>query len=395
MMETLITVQRALELIRANVHTLTPAHRPLSEATGLVLAEDLYAGLNIPAFPQSGMDGYAFTFSTGTTSYEIEGEVAAGDAIAFTLAPGKASRIFTGAAVPPGADTVLPQEKARIIDGRLEFDEGGIRQGDNVRPTGSEISMGTLALASGAVLHPARIGFLSGMGIAAALVVPSPTVSIIVTGNELQQAGNPLGYGQVYDSNSPMLNACLENMGIRDVHIYFSGDVPDRLNELLQEALERSDLVLMTGGVSVGDYDFTLGAFDACGVTRHFHKIRQKPGKPLLFGTRGHRAVFGLPGNPASVLTCFYEYVLPALSIMTGDRKEMITRKAVLAHAHKKPAGLTHFLKARVDEDSVSLKGGQESYKLSSYAEANCIAVLPEEATDFEAGQFIEIHIIP
>jgi len=391
----MITVQRALELIRAHVSPLTPARQPLSEATGLVLAEDLFSGLNIPAFPQSGMDGYAFAFAAGTTSYALEGEVAAGDATAFKLPPGKASRIFTGAAVPPGADTVLPQEKARIIEGKLLFDEGAVRQGDNVRPPGSEISMGTLALASGAVLHPARIGFLSGMGIATALVVPSPRVSIIVTGNELQQSGNPLGYGQVYDSNSPMLKACLEQMGIRDVHIYFSGDVPDRLNELLQQALEESDLVLMTGGVSVGDYDFTLGAFDAGGVTRHFHKIRQKPGKPLLFGTRGHRAVFGLPGNPASVLTCFYEYVRPAMSIMTGDSKNMIVRKAALTHAHKKPAGLTHFLKAKVEGDSVSLKGGQESYKLSSYADANCIAVLPEEATDFEAGQFIEIHLIP
>jgi molybdopterin molybdotransferase len=394
-METMITVQRALDIIRAQVSPLAATQRLLTDATGLVLAEDLYSGLDIPAFPQSGMDGYAFAFADGTTSYEIEGEVAAGDATAYILAAGKASRIFTGAAVPPEADTVLPQEKARIIDGQLLFDEGAVRQGDNVRPAGSEIGKGNLALAGGAVLHPARIGFLSGMGIASALVIPSPKVSIIVTGNELQQAGKPLGYGQVYDSNSPMLKTCFEQMGIRDVHIYFSGDVPERLNELLQQALEGSDLVLMTGGVSVGDYDFTLGAFDACGVTRHFHKIRQKPGKPLLFGTRGHSAVFGLPGNPASVLTCFYEYVLPAMTIMTGDRKEMITRKAALEHAHKKPAGLTHFLKAKVEGDSVSLKGGQESYKLSSYAEANCIAVLPEEATDFEAGQFIEIHLIP
>ena len=151
----------------------------------------------------------------------------------------------------------------------------------------------------------------------------------------------------------------------------------------------------MTGGVSVGDYDFTMGAFEACAVTSHFHKIKQKPGKPLLFGSNGQRVVFGLPGNPASVLTCFYEYVLPAISIMTGKAQEMIVREATLEHAHRKPAGLTHFLKAKVEGDSVTLKGGQESYKLSSFAEANCIAVLPEEATEFAAGQRIEVHIIP
>jgi molybdopterin molybdotransferase len=394
-MEKMITVERALQLIRSNISPLKPATRRLSDARGLILSEGLWSDHDIPGFPQSGMDGYAFLFEEGLTSYLIDGEVAAGDDKAFTLPSGRASRIFTGAAVPPGADTVLPQEKARITDDILEFDPSVIKKGDNVRLPGSEIAKGTLALPAGAVLNPARIGFLSGMGIAEGRVIPSPKVSIIVTGNELQQAGKPLGYGQVFDSNSPMLKACLEQLGIRDTHIYFSGDIPERLNQLLEQALQISDLVLMTGGVSVGDYDFTLGAFDACGIVSHFHKIRQKPGKPMLFGTRGHQAVYGLPGNPASVLTCFYEYVLPAISIMTGDKKDMTVRQAKLSHAHRKPAGLTHFLKAKAEGDFVTLKGGQESYKLSSYAEANCIAVLTEEATDFAEGQLIDIHIIP
>ena len=395
MMEKMITVDRALELICSHIRPLDAEMSKLTDARGLVLAEDIYSAYDIPAFPQSGMDGYAFSFQEGLTSYLIEGEVAAGDTDAFSLSAGKASRIFTGAAVPPGADTVLPQEKAQITDGMLAFDPSVIKKGDNVRLPGSEISKGSLALSAGAVLHPARIGFLSGIGIAEAKVIPSPKVSIIVTGNELQQAGKPLGYGQVFDSNSPMLKACLEQLGIRDTHIYFSGDIPERLNQLLEQALQISDLVLMTGGVSVGDYDFTLGAFDACGIVSHFHKIRQKPGKPMLFGTRGHQAVYGLPGNPASVLTCFYEYVLPAISIMTGDKKDMTVRQAKLSHAHRKPAGLTHFLKAKAEGDFVTLKGGQESYKLSSYAEANCIAVLPEEATNLAEGQLIDIHIIP
>lgn len=391
----MITVERALQLIRANISPLKPETRRLSDARGLILSEGLWSDHDIPGFPQSGMDGYAFSFEEGLTSYLIDGEVAAGDDKAFTLPSGRASRIFTGAAVPPGADTVLPQEKARITDDILEFDPSVIKKGDNVRLPGSEIAKGTLALPAGAVLNPARIGFLSGIGIAEAKVIPSPKVSIIVTGNELQQPGEPLGYGQVYDSNSPMLKAGLEQLGIRDVHIYFSGDIPERLNQLLDLALQSSDLVMMTGGVSVGDYDFTLGAFEACGIVSHFHKIRQKPGKPMLFGTRNHQAVYGLPGNPASVLTCFYEYVLPAISIMTGDKKDLKVRQAKLSHAHLKPAGLTHFLKAKAEGDFVTLKGGQESYKLSSYAEANCIAVLPEEATNLAEGQLIDIHIIP
>lgn len=394
-MKTMISVQEAKELIRLSVKTIGTQDCSLAEANGLVLAEDIFSDKDIPAYPQSSMDGYAFAFEEARSRYHLEGEMAAGSDHQFHLAPGKAIRIFTGAAVPPGADTVLMQEKAIIENGTLMLPESTVKKGDNVRPVGSEIQKGAKALSKGIRLNPASLGFLAGIGIATVKVFRRPKVSIIVTGNELQAPGNELGYGQVYDANSHALRACLEQQHINEVKVFTSGDNPPQLKRTLENALSISDLVLMTGGVSVGDYDFTLQAFQDCDVTSVFHKIRQKPGKPLLFGMKENKVVFGLPGNPASVLTCFYEYVLPAIGYMMQAPLSLKSVEAPLAHDHQKPAGLTHFLKAVFNGEDVSLQVGQESYKLSSFAAANCLVVLPETETNFFKDQFIEIHLLP
>ena len=394
-MKTMVSVSEAIKFISEHIMPLHPVALPLQEAAGLTLAEDILSPYNIPAYPQSSMDGYAFAFEEGRSTYELEGEMVAGSRQQFTLLPGKAIRIFTGAAVPNGADTVLVQEKARVENGLLHLPDTPLKKGDNVRPIGSEIQRGAHALSKGDRLQPASIGFLAGMGIATVKVFPRPKVSIFVTGNELQALGQPLGYGQVYDSNSYTLRACLEQCHINHIALFQSGDDPAQLQALLAKALQDSDLVLMTGGVSVGEYDFTMQAFEACGVMPVFHKIRQKPGKPILFGMKENKAVFGLPGNPASVLTCFYEYVLPAIGKMMHQPLSVSSKKAVLSHDHQKPAGLTHFLKAVYDGEKVCLQKGQESYKLSSFAVANCLAVFPETETQFIQGQSIEIHLLP
>ena len=394
-MKTMISVSEAMHFINEHVMPLHPVALSLQEAAGLTLAEDILSPYDVPAYPQSSMDGYAFALEEGRSTYDLEGEMAAGNQQQFTLMPGKAIRIFTGAAVPNGADTVLVQEKAKVENGVLHLPETPLQKGDNVRPIGSEIQRGAHALSKGDRLQPASIGFLAGMGIDTVKVFPRPRVSIFVTGNELQALGQPLGYGQVYDSNSYTLRACLEQCQIHQIALLQAGDDPDQLQVLLAKALEDADLVLMTGGVSVGDYDFTMQAFEACGVMPVFHKIRQKPGKPILFGRKENKAVFGLPGNPASVLTCFYEYVLPAIGKMMHQPLSLSSKKAVLSHDHQKPAGLTHFLKAVYDGEKVSLQKGQESYKLSSFAVANSLVVFPETETQFTQGQSIEIHLLP
>ena len=394
-METMIHVQRAHDLIAERINPLEPVSVPLSDATGLVLAEDVFSNYDIPAYSQSSMDGYAFAFEEGKLTYVLDGEMAAGSNQQFQLKPGAAIRIFTGAAVPQGADTVLMQEKSAVQEGYLQVTDLQIKKGDNVRQVGSEIQKGAKALSKGHSLNAASIGFLAGMGISSVKVYPKPRVAIIVTGNELQVPGKPLEYGQVYDSNSLALKACFSQLHINDVDIFSCGDDMFQLQSILEKALQTADLILMTGGVSVGDYDFTQDAFESCGVKQVFHKIKQKPGKPMLFGTKDERAVFGLPGNPASVLTCFYEYVIPAIGRMMHSPKSIESKQVPLEHDHQKPAGLTHFLKGLYNGQTVSLKTGQESYKLSSFASANCLAVFPEGETIFSKGQLIDIHLLP
>jgi molybdopterin molybdotransferase len=197
----------------------------------------------------------------------------------------------------------------------------------------------------------------------------------------------------VYEANSFTLVAALGQSGIEPLGLYRGGDDPDLLTEILMNAIEGSDVVLMTGGVSVGDYDFTTQAFDACGVRKIFHKIKQKPGKPILFGVKDEKLVFGLPGNPASVLTCYYQYVLPAVSRMCGANLSLPVREVPLKTAYNKPAGLTHFLKGYFDGERVELSGGQESYKLNSFAKANCLAEIAEDSTALQVGDAVKIHL--
>lgn len=393
----MITVEEAKRLITANSFALSPAIMQLPEAAGKILAEDLVAPADIPAFPQSSMDGYAFSFDDWeqNKTLVIEGEIAAGSTNRELLPPGKAVRIFTGAPVPPGADTVVMQEKVTVTQTSLLINDEQLKKGANVRPRGSEIKKGMTALEKGQLLSPAAVGFIAGLGLSSASVIPAPRVSIIITGNELQKPGSPLAYGQVYESNSFSLTAALHDAGISNITTIHSGDNLDELTVLLYSALETSDLVLLTGGVSVGDYDFVIEASNRCKIETIFYKIKQRPGKPLFFGKSNKCLVFGLPGNPSSVLTCFYEYVLPAMELLTNKNLGLKTTRAKLAKPFKKSIPLTFFLKGLFDGRVVTILDAQESYKLSSYATANCLVKLDEEVKEFSPGEEVEVHLLP
>lgn len=382
-------------LIRSRLTQMQPITCTLPLAAGCILAEEVIAPYDIPAFPQASMDGYALAYSSLGKPIRITGEIAAGSQQAFQLPPGEAMRIFTGAPVPTGADTIIVGEKARTKDGLLALDDHPIQLGQHVRPVGSETKKGALALQHNTKLTPAAIGFLAGMGVSLVKVIPLPKVAILVTGNELIAPGRPLEYGQVYESNSTTLTAVLQQIGIYNPTIYTAKDDPDALTANLKEALRLHDMVLMTGGVSVGDYDFTIQAFKQAGVEIIFHKIRQKPGKPLLFGMAGEKPVFGLPGNPASVLTCFYMYVSEAIALLAGIPVQSSFIQGTLMSSYQKPAGMTHFLKALLQDGLVTLLEGQESYKLHSFAIANALAVLPEPTTDCTEGDTVNVYRLP
>ncbi|MDP3469333.1 MAG: molybdopterin molybdotransferase MoeA [Daejeonella sp.] len=392
-----IEVSEALKMIRENIKSPDPIKISISSAAGLILAEDIYSLRDVPPFNQSSMDGYALNFEgyNQHNTLKIQGLAQAGLAEQIPLQAQNTCRIFTGAAVPPGADTVVMQEKVDILDGKLIIKDSNILAGQNVRIQGSEAKKGELALEKGSLLNAAAIGFLAGLGIHELMVYPMPTISIILTGNELQQPGLPLSYGQVYESNSYALRAAIREMGILNVDVFSAEDDLKILTEVLAIAMQQSDLVLLTGGVSVGDYDFVIRAAEANGVEQVFHKIRQKPGKPIYFGKKGDRYIFGLPGNPASVLTCFYEYVYPAIELLSKREKDLIRMNAILETDIKKSAGLTQFLKAYFDGKTVKDLKAQESFRLSSFAKANCLIKLDEDRIEYKAGEEVEIHLLP
>jgi molybdopterin molybdotransferase len=343
------------------------------------------------------MDGYAFSFSDleANKPLKIKGVMAAGSNETMALSKGNAIRIFTGAPVPDGADTVVMQEKTTIEGDNLYIEDKSLQQSLNVRAKGSEINAGDLAVAKESLLLPAAIGFLAGIGVTQVLVYPYPAVSIIVTGNELQSPGQPLQPGQVYESNSYSLQAALKQLHINEVKVYKAEDTLETVKQVLNEALQKSEIVFLTGGVSVGDYDFVAAAAEQNGIEKVFHKIKQRPGKPFYFGKKENKLVFGLPGNPASVLTCFYEYVEPALKQMVKQKTGLQVMQVPLAMPFKKAAGLTHFLKGFYDGKIVTALNAQESYRLSSFANANCLIKINEEVTVCEKGEIVEIHLLP
>ena len=392
-----IQVSDARKLIRDSIKTPDPIKVSINAAAGLILAEDIFSLIDVPPFNQSSMDGYAINYQgwKKKETLKIVGLAQAGLAGLDPLQSDEARRIFTGAVVPHGSDTVVMQEKVDVYDGKLTIKDNNLDSGQNVRIQGSEAKKGEIAMEKGHLLNPSAIGFLAGLGIHELMVYPAPTISIILTGNELQQPGLALNYGQVYESNSYALNAAIREAGILNVDVFSAEDDLKILIEVLAIALQNSNLVLLTGGVSVGDYDFVIRAAEANGVEQVFHKIKQKPGKPIYFGKKGEKYVFGLPGNPASVLTCFYEYVYPAIGLLGNRQKEMIKMNAVLESDIKKPVGMTHFLKAYYNGKTVKELKAQESFRLSSFAKSNCLIELEAEQSEFKAGEEVEIHLLP
>jgi molybdopterin molybdotransferase len=393
----MISVEEAKKIIHDNTPAPSSVKDVLETACGLVLAKDILAPVDIPTFRQSSMDGYALSF-TGWQQYrtlKVTGEVAAGGDASAELLPQNTVRIFTGAPVPPGADTVVMREKVKVEHGCLIIDDSALQAGANIRLQGSEIKTGDLALPANTVLSPASIGFLAMLGLDLVPVFKRPVIHIIVTGKELQKPGVPLTPGQVYEANSFGLSAALKVLGQDTPIIHWADDDLDILKATLENAMNNADIVILTGGVSAGDYDFVPEAAAQCGVQKLIHKIKQRPGKPFFFGVKEKKLVFGLPGNPASVLTCFYEYVTVALTKWMHKNQELQKKLVPIAVEFKKAAGLTHFLKGNYNGETVMPLQAQESFRLSSFATANCLIKVEEDVLAKKAEDLVEIHLLP
>jgi molybdopterin molybdotransferase len=390
----MISVTEARKLINSNCNSSRVEELPLLEANGCILAEEVLSKIDTPPFNQSAMDGYAFSFENWdkASGLKLMGEIQTGDYFNNSLQPNEAIRIFTGGAVPAGSDTVIMQEKVIAEDNFIYIKDENIAKGNNVRLQGSQTKKGELSLEQGHLITPAGISFLAGIGISKVKVFSKPTVSIVVTGNELTKAGEDIIEGRIFESNSMGLVAALNQIGISPLSVEFVNDEQDQITNAINKQL-LSDILVITGGVSVGDYDFVPAALEKCGVRKIFHKIKQKPGKPFYFGVHEHTLVFALPGNPASVMSCFYEYVVPAVSRIT---KREYFKKLILplANDYHKKSGLTFFLKGKTGDQSVSILKNQESYMMNSFAEADCLVELDEETEYLSKGYLVNVTMI-
>lgn len=391
----MITVSEAKRLITENLLLPKAILLDLYEANGMVLAEDIYSPIDSPPFNQSAMDGYAYRFNEGQERLSIRGEMAAG-AIPKTFSEKNTSvRIFTGAEVPAEFDTVVMQEKVERQGEYILIKDPDQKFGMNIRLKGSQIAKGMLALKAGAIITPGTAGYIAGLGIDKVRVYKRPSISIISTGNELNAPGKTLEAGKVYDCNTYSLNAALSELGIKPQAIHKVLDKEAEIISSVEKSLNGSDLIILSGGVSVGDYDFVSRALEACGVNCIFHKVKQKPGKPLYFGRKDNTLVFGLPGNPAALLTCYYEYLAPLIKSLSGISDQSSQNlKLKLTNSYTKKAGLTHFLKGKTQGEEVTILSSQESYLMSSFVSANCLVQLDEEQTDYQKGDLVEVHLL-
>jgi len=390
----MISVTQALEQINQTTKLLLPETKALKDAFGAVLAANVYTPIDSPPFAQSAMDGYAVSLGTknGTEGLAVQGIIAAGHKQENHLENDKAFRIFTGAPMPHGADTVLIQELITIFDGKIFWNATHAKKGANIRGQASQLAKGALAAPKGTKLGPGAIGFLASLGVTHVDVYRQPKIGILVTGDELVQPGNALHPGQIFESNGLTLQAALAEGGIAPTAIVHVADSQAETTSTLRNLIKTNDIVLVTGGISVGDFDFVHEALANNAVQQGFYKVAQKPGKPMYFGSKEHTLVFGLPGNPASVLTCFYVYVLPAIRKLRGQNFAANNMAVLpLQQSATKKDNLTQFMKARLTNTGVELLEGQESYKMHAFTAADALAILPAGRSEFALGDPISV----
>ncbi len=390
----MVSVNEATELIIENCNNPHVEQLPLPEATGLILAETVYSTIDTPPFNQSAMDGYAFSYDDwdGVSSLSIISEVQAGNLSLEVLNPLEAIRIFTGAPLPLGADTVIMQEKVFVKEKSLTINDLNFVKGCSVRLKGSQTKKGEDVLREGQLLTPAAISFLAGLGILNVKIYSKPNISIIATGSELIKPGSNISDGKIFESNSYGLTAALNQIAISPVFVDVVVDDEKKIIESISKQLH-SDIIILTGGVSVGDYDFVEKALEKCGVRKIFHGVKQKPGKPFYFGKYNQTLVFALPGNPAAALTCFYGYIVPAISNFTKIKYFNFLELPLMENFRKKP-GLTFFLKGKTSDNVVSVLENQESYMMNSFALADCLVELDEEREFYKKGDLVNVKMI-
>jgi molybdopterin molybdotransferase len=397
-----LAARDALRTIWEALEPLDPSPVTLGASLGRVLAEEIVSREDIPPFDNSAMDGFALRSEDASApgaTLAVVGEIPAGVLFGRPLGRGEAARIMTGAAVPPGCDAVAQQEWTESDPQGMVRVLRPVPAGHNIRRAGSDIVAGATVLSPGTVLRPQEIGLLASLGRLSVIASPRPVVAVLTTGNELVPAGAPLSPAVIRDSNAPMLAALLEEEGCEVLPLGIARDDAGDLRTALGRGLS-ADMLVSAGGVSVGAYDLVGETLRELGVTLRFWKVNIRPGMPLLFGTRGRTAVFGLPGNPVSAMITFLQFVRPALRRLKGGRTEApgVRLHAALEHPLAKEDGKRHFVRGILGERNgapvVRTTGPQVSNILSSLSLANCLIILPEEGRSYRPGDPVEVELL-
>ncbi|MEO8704780.1 MAG: gephyrin-like molybdotransferase Glp [Kofleriaceae bacterium] len=385
------SVADALRAVIARVSAMPTEPVALEAACGRVVASDIVARRALPGFDNSAMDGYAARSRELPATLPIARIVGAGDQSREPVPAGHAVRIFTGAPMPAELDTVVMQEDVTLAGDRVVLPAAP--PGDHLRRAGEDIAVGDLVIAAGTRLAPWHLGTLAALGFAEVAVARAPRVALIATGDELVDVATTPGFGQLVDSSMHALAALVVEAGGIPAKLGIVGDRPDELRDRIAAALDH-DVVITTGGVSVGDRDHVHAALAAAGVTLELWKVAMKPGKPFSFGTRGTTGVFGLPGNPVSTIVAYELFLRPALLAMQGARVTARPRAQVqLAGGYRKQAGRTHYLRAWVKRTGDRLvatpHGKQGSAMLSSLVGVNALVEIAAELTEVAADAMV------
>jgi molybdopterin molybdotransferase len=401
-----MAVDRARALIRQFLSPITATERVhIRAALNRVLAQQVVSPIAVPAHDNSAMDGWAVRFADlrtdGDTELKRVGESFAGKPHNGPIGPGETVRIFTGGIMPEGADSVVMQERATEIDGGVRVPAGALaKAGQNRRFAGEDLKQGQVVFAVGQPVRPAELGMLASLGINEVDVYRKLRVAFFSTGDELKSIGTPLAEGQIYDSNRYTLYGMLSRLNCDIVDMGVVPDVPQELERAFADAAASADVVITSGGVSVGEADYVKQLLDKLGEVL-FWKIAMKPGRPLAYGKIGGAHFFGLPGNPVAVMVTFYAFVRDALLVLSGrrDTGPMPTFKAVLSAPLRKAPGRMEFQRGILAPDgaggwSVHTTGDQGSGILSSMSQANCFIVLPTQTGNIAAGEMVDVQLL-
>ncbi|WP_233882319.1 molybdopterin molybdotransferase MoeA [Paraburkholderia flagellata] len=408
-----LPVSAAQAIVLQWVTPLAASERvPLREALARVLAEDVISPIDVPAHDNAAMDGYAFdgvalANASDRLSLAVCGKAFAGHAYPGEVGMGACVRIMTGAPMPAGCDTVVPQEHVAAHGDSIAFEADIVRRGANARRKGEDLARGGVALAAGRVLRASDIGLLASLGLVEANVKQRLRVAYFSTGDELRSPGEPLEPGCIYDSNRYALGAMLQRLNVEAIDLGIVRDDPAALAATLKLAAETADVVLTSGGVSVGEADFTRTQLQTLGDVS-FWGLAMRPGRPLAFGRiwsggrpgAGRAALlFGLPGNPVATMVSFYQIVRPALMAIAGAQAQPVPLVPALSDQPiRKRPGRTEFQRGLARRDvsgrwRVTPTGSQSSGALSTMSEANCFIVLAHEAGDLDAGDAVDIML--